>query len=327
MKSKSNGVSLPDGKPPSLGGDASNGGSPDGDNGMTADAGRNGPNYKFTTFNGPGANTGGTTVNGISSTGMIVGFSANKNGTKLTNFVRDKNGTFTVLDVQSATATANGVNKDGKVVGASGTNAFLDVNNVVTLLAAASPGNTTAEIAFGINDHAAIVGQYTKTDGSSPGYLLVDTTFTSIAPPTAQATNAQGVNNNGLVIGFFATAAALAGPIVDGNPAQHGFLFDSTTSTYTMLPDPNVPGVFVTQYLGINDMNQAVGYWQDMAGNQHGFIYDRAANAFTLLDAPDAMPVGGVSTTQMVGIDNAGNIAGFFIDGAGAQHGFVAVPQ
>jgi hypothetical protein len=332
MHPKSNGNgSQPPGMPPP-GVDAANGGSPDGggtpnDSGMPNDGGTTVNGYKFVTFDGPGMHAGGTTVNGISSAGVIVGFAANKAGTKLFNFLRNPDGSLTTIAVQSPTATANAVNKTDVVVGATGANAFVYTNMVETTLAAASPGDTTAEIAFGINDSGAIVGQYTKVDGSSPGFLLVNNTFTSIAPPNAQATNAQGINNNGLVIGFFATAAALAGPIVAGNPAQHGFLFDSASSTYSMLPDPDVPGLFLTQYLSINDTNQAVGYWQDTAGNQHGFIYDRTAMAIKLLDAPDAKPVAGISITQIVGIDHAGNIAGFFVDAAGMQHGFYASPQ
>jgi hypothetical protein len=309
------------------------GGTPgvDAPRGTTTDGsgGGNSRVYTFLNFDGPGTNTGGTVVDGISSTGAIVGFSTNAADGSLTNFIRKPDGTFTLLGLDSATAVANSANRAGNVVGVTGMNAFLysTQDQLETTLAPASPGNTTAEIAFGINDHGAIVGQDTKNDGSSPGFLLINHTFTTISPPNAMSVNAQGVNNNGLVVGFSSTAAQLAGPVIANNPEQHGFLFDSVMSTYSTLPDPNVQGLFLTQYLGINDVNQAVGYWQDMAGNQHGVIYDPTTNIVITLDSPDARPSGGVSVTQIVGISNSGELAGFYLDANGVSHGFYAMPQ
>ncbi len=281
--------------------------------------------YQFTVFDGPGDHAGGTTVNGINGAGDVVGFSANMGATTLTNFVRKPDGTFTMLNLGGATAMANGINMNGEIVGVSGNNAIVDTNGTTTALKP-TPGSQ-AEAAFGINDAGAIVGQYTAPDKTMPGFLQVNNVYTKVAPATAAATNAQGVNKKGVVIGFFATAAALAGKTVDGNPMQHGFAFDSAAATYTMLPDPKQPNLFTTQFLGINDNNQAVGYWQDVAGNQHGFIYDLAAKTFAFLDAPAAAPVKGVTTTQIVGINDNGEIAGFFVDAQGVQHGFVAKPQ
>jgi hypothetical protein len=283
--------------------------------------------YIFHNFDGPGSTNGNTVVDGMSTSGAVVGFSSTPVDANLTNFIRNPDGTFTLLGLDSTTAVANGVNRTGNVVGVTGTNAFFYTNHVETMIALASPGDTTAEIAFGINDHGAIVGQFTKGDGSSPGFLLANNTFTTISPPNAKSVNAQGVNVNGMVIGFFSTAAQLAGPVIADNPEQHGFLFDSTTSTYSALPDPSVQGLFLTQYLGINDMNRAVGYWQDMAGNQHGVIYDQPSNTLITLDSPDAKPSGGTTVTQIVGIANNGQIAGFYVDANGQSHGFYATPQ
>ncbi len=287
--------------------------------------------YRFQTFDGPGDHAGGTTVNAINESGDVLGFSANANGSILTNFIRSRTGTFTTLDLGDPAATAIGINAGKQVVGAAADKAVLlrGVGQMpVAPLAAALPGNTKTEAAFGINNSGMIVGQYTRTDtGASPGFLLANGTFTTINPMTAQATNAQGINDNGLVVGFFATAAALAGPVIADNVAEHGFLFDAATGAYALLPDPQQPNLFLSQHLGINDRNQTVGYWQDMAGSQHGFLYDLQAKSFTFIDAPGAAPVGGVSVTQVVGINNSGEIAGFFIDAAGVQHGFFATPR
>ncbi len=313
------------------GGPNGHGGGGNADGGAAMPPGNAAAKYQFQTFDGPGDHAGGTTVNAINENGDVLGFSSNANGSVLTNFIRAKNGMFTMLDLGDPGAMAIGINAGRQVVGAVGDNAVMvhGVGQMMTVvpLAAAMPGNTKSEAAFGINNSGMIVGQYTRNDGASPGFLLAGGTFTTIIPTGAQATNAQGINGNGLVVGFFATAAAVAGPVIADNVAEHGFLFDSATGAVTLLPDPQQPNLFLSQYLGINDRNQTVGYWQDMAGSQHGFLYDLQAKSFTFIDAPDAAPVGGVSVTQIVGIDNNGEIAGFFVDAAGVQHGFFATPR
>jgi hypothetical protein len=290
-----------------------------------------GAGYTFTSFDGPGDHAGGTTVNGISSNGFVVGFSSNADGSVLTPFVRGPNGSFTVLDLGDPKAQGIGINGMGLVVGGSGQSAIaLETRSMrLTVLPAVTYSNTATELAFGINDRGSIVGQYTTLTASttSPGFLYAAGAFTTVSPPMAAATNAQGVDQHGRVVGFFSTAAQLAGPVIAGNPEQHGFLFDSASGSYTMLPDPMQPNLFLSQYLAINDTGRAAGYWQDMAGSQHGFIYDIASMTFTLIDHPDAAPVDGVSTTQIVGISSSNEIAGFFIDANGAQHGFYAAPR
>jgi hypothetical protein len=286
--------------------------------------------YMFMMFDGPGDNAGGTTVNAISESGDVLGFSSNADGSVLTNFIRARSGSFTTLDLGDPGAMAIGINAAKVVVGATGDNAFSDRTNAmnVVMLPPALAGKTMSEAAFGINNGGMVVGQYTRSDtGASPGFLLADGKFTDVNPTNAQVTNAQGINNDGMVVGFFATAAAVAGPVIADNVAQHGFLFDSATGVYTPLPDPQQPNLFLSQYLGINDQSQTVGYWQDMAGSQHGFRYDLLTKTFTFIDEPDAAPVAGVSVTQVVGINNGGDIAGFFIDANGVQHGFFATPR
>lgn len=280
--------------------------------------------YQFTSFDGPNS-VGGTTVNGINNNGAIVGFSMDAVPPTLdTNFVRNPDGSFTILNnLGSSLANANGINAANQVVGATGTNAFLLDNGymTLTLLPPANPGNTTSEVAFGINDNGAIVGQYVDSaSGNTPGFVYAAKAFTILTPTaTATVTNAQGINNNGLVTGFYSA---------DGIH-QHGFLFNTNTAQYTLLADPVQPDLFFTQFLGINDKNQAVGYYQNNAGSQHGFLFDIATGRYTFLDDPNATTINGVSTTQITGINNSGEITGFYVGADGLQHGFFArnVPE
>src|SRR5437764_1435143 len=57
--------------------------------------------YNFTSFDGPGNNGGGTTVNGLNNNGDLVGFTSDNAATPtfFSNFIRNANGTFTALPI------------------------------------------------------------------------------------------------------------------------------------------------------------------------------------------------------------------------------------
>ena len=273
--------------------------------------------YNFVTVNGSGDNGGGTTINAISNSGALVGFSTNANQTVLTNFVRNANGTFGVLNINNdPLANANGINANGVVVGTTAGQAFSDQSGLVTLLPAVAPGDTASETAFGINDQGMIVGQFVQNStDTSPGFVDINGQFTVLNPvANTFATNAQSINNQGIVAGFYDT---------DGEH-QHGFLYNTNTKRYTLLADPVQPNLFLTQFLGINDNGIAVGYWQDAGGNQHGFLYNIATQSYTFLDEPNAGFSGGIEITQITGINDANEIAGFYVGSDGVQRGFFA---
>jgi probable HAF family extracellular repeat protein len=145
--------------------------------------------------------------------------------------------------------------------------------------------------------------------------------FTTLNP-TAQAlvTNARGVNNNGIVVGFYA----------DNNnaTAQHGFLYNTSSKMFTLIADPTPvlstgQSIVLTQFLGINVAGLTSGYYQTTDGSQHGFIYDTTKDTYTFLDDPNA-PTSGFSITQITGINDSDELSGFYIDASGVQHGFVA---
>ena len=271
----------------------------------------------FTNFDGPPDNTQGTTVNGINNLGQAVGFSTAANGA-FNNFVRNVDGSFTLLNFAgSAEAMANGLNSNGQVVGGLGATAFFLTNGGNTVITIPSVTSTTsAEVAFGINDKGTIVGQYTdSTTRNSPGFVLAKGSFTTLNPVANDfQVFAQGINNNGQVVGFYNT---------DG-VHDHGFLFNTNTSSYTLLGDPNVANLLFTQFLGINDHNEAVGYYQTNDGSQHGFLFNIGTGMYTFADDPNAA-TSGLSITQITGISNSGEIAGFYVDAqSGLQRGFVA---
>ncbi len=275
--------------------------------------------YNFTSFDGPGNNAGGTTVNGIDNNGDVVGFSSDNaaNPTLFTNFIRNSNGLFTPLAIGGdPLAMANGVNDSLTVVGGLSTGIAFEIAGGILSTLAAVNGTTANQTAFGVSDTGLIVGQYTDSVlDATLGYLLQGGTYTTLIPVVnAAVTNAQSVNNNGLVTGFYS---------IDG-VHQHPFFYNSVTHSFTLPSDPNIPNLVLTQFLGINDQGIVSGYYQLPDGSQHGLLYNSNTQTYTFLDDPNAA-VGGVSITQITGIDDSGEIAGFYVDATtGLQRGFVA---
>ncbi|MGA9922442.1 MAG: hypothetical protein WBQ29_03495, partial [Isosphaeraceae bacterium] len=230
----------------------------------------------------------------------------------------------------STTAMAFGINSAGTVVGTDGHGNAFSLNRHGVLKTFIPPGGTSAT-AFGINDRVNIVGQFV-TSTATPGFILVHggKSFITINQPTgvtSDVINAQGINNHGLVVGFYL-----------GNDGQvHGFTASDRaakngTLTGTAVADPTIPAVpgepgatFVfSQILGINDHGIAVGYYGDSTTSQHGFIYNTNTGKYTFLDDPSEAFDNGVEVTQITGITNSGEITGFYSDANGVFHGFVA---
>jgi hypothetical protein len=153
------------------------------------------------------------------------------------------------------------------------------------------------------------------------------TTYTINAPSGPNTVNAQGINNLGLIVGFY----------VGTDGQQHGFVASEWSArkgviTGTAVADPVIPAVagepgatFVfSQILGINDQGIAVGYYGDSTASQHGFLYNTHTGQYAFLDDPSEAFHNGVEVTQITGITDSDEITGFYSDANGVFHGFVA---
>jgi hypothetical protein len=290
--------------------------------------------YRFTNFDyAPLTGTAtGSNVNGISNSGQVTGTTVDVNGAPtFINFSGNPfAGTLNQLNT-GAGQMAFGINKNGDVVGGNGTNAFL-LPNGGTLQNFTTPA--TAINAFGINDNGNIVGQF-ASGNNTPGFILSNvnsTTFTTINQPTgitSDVINAQGINNHGLVVGFYLGNDGQVHGFTANMPATPGGNITATAVTDPTIPaNPNEPGAtFVfSQILGINDNGLAVGYFGDSTTSQHGYFYNTLTQTYTFLDDPSAAFHDGVEITQITGINNAGDIAGFYTDANGTFHSFIATP-
>lgn len=272
----------------------------------------------------------GSNVNGISNRGYVVGTTVDaNNASTFTNFDGTPERTFR-LDTDAG-GTALGINSLGEVVGTKNGVAFFELNRNADTQPLLVPAN--ASNAFGINDEGNIVGMYTNKTNQTPGFLLRDykshSYITINAPSGPNAVNAQSINNFGLIVGFYMGT--------DGQ--AHGFKAEASraykdTLTGTPISDPKIPAVagepgatFVfSQILSVNDRGIAVGYYGDSTTSQHGFIYDTNTGQYTFLDDPAEAFNNGVEVTQITGISDSGELAGFYTDANGAAHSFTACP-
>lgn len=289
--------------------------------------------YTFTNFDyAPLTGTAtGSNVNGISNSGLVTGTTVDVNGMPtFTNFAGNPlTGTLTQLNTGTG-QTALGIDSAGNVVGGNGTNAFY-LPNGGSLQNLTTP--TNAINAFGINDKGNIVGQFTS-GANTPGFILnsiTSSTFTTINQPTgvtSDVINAQGINNHGLVVGFYMGNDGQVHGFTATMPSTPGTITGTAVADPTIPSNPHEPGAtFVfSQILGVNDNGLAVGYYGDSTLSQHGYFYNTNTGTYTFLDDPAAMFHNGVEVTQITGINNAGDIAGFYTDANGTFHSFIAVP-
>jgi len=288
--------------------------------------------YTFLNVDGPNAGTNagaGTNLNGLSNRGVAVGFDIDNNG-GVHNFVGDVFGTSAVLNISgSPAAMAFGINRADEVVGTDGNgNAFfLRRDKVHTFI----PGGGSAATAFGINDNGNIVGQYTLNN-QMPGFFLANHEGGLVridAPSGPDIVNAQGVSQKGEVVGFYVgTDGQDHGFMADVYRGRHGQLTGTAIADSTIPAVAGEPGAtFVfSQILGLNNHGIAVGYYGDSTTSQHGFLYDLNTGQYTFLDDPAEAFNNGVEVTQITGINDSGEITGFYSDANGVFHGFFAWP-
>jgi hypothetical protein len=175
---------------------------------------------------------------------------------------------------------------------------------------------------LGINNFDEAAGFWTDNNGHLHGFVVqIDTqslsssTFIEIPPttfPGAVATQASDITNNDQVCGFW----------TDANGNNHGFIgfLGQTFSSFKV----RINGVAATSTspFGCNDQGEIVGSFTDKDGYVHGFIF--FAGRFFQFDAPGSSqtPAFGVMGTLINGVNDRGDIVGFFSDGMNVN-GFV----
>ncbi len=206
------------------------------------------------------------------------------------------------------------------------THGFVDSNGVQTAIddPAGSPPNVTAPVQnlLGINDIGKAAGFWMDNKGHEHGFVVTiearnpqSSKFTEIPPATfagAVATQASDITGANTVCGFWTDAK--------GN--NHGFFGRLGHRLATF--DVRIKGVTAasTSPFGCNNDGEIVGSFTDGKGAVHGFIFNRGK--FSQFDAAGSSQTAafGVMGTLINGVNDLGEIVGFFSDGT-KVHGFV----
>lgn len=248
--------------------------------------------YRFRAVSVPGLDD--TVATAISDDGNISGYGTGSTGQ--TGFF-DRSGRKTLVYVPGSTGTrASGVNDQGSVVGtysdATGTHGFEYTSGIYTTIDAPAPAlpNTTSLVA--VNNSGQIAGNSLASDvilnSKADGFILSSSMFGFVASPGNFFT-INNINNLGQYVGSF------------GGVLLFSASFSSRYTTHFPITDT---------LDAINDSGQ-------MILNKSYVI----ASPTTTLGAPVQFPY--AVSTQILGLNDAGDIAGSYDDASGRSHAFV----
>ncbi len=178
----------------------------------------------------------------------------------------------------------------------------------------ASPASPPVDQLLGINDRDVAVGFYTDANGNNHGYEynISRNTYSAVVDPNSPGASltTAAINQYRQVAGFYTNP-------VTGN--TDGFLLTDRDS----FRDLAAPDASSTMALGVNDFDEVVGVYQVGTGSNavmHGFTWT-PESGFRTVDDPN-----GVGTTTINGVNDQGQLVGFYVDSAGNTDGLLATP-
>jgi hypothetical protein len=174
-----------------------------------------------------------------------------------------------------------------------------------------SPAAPPVDQLLGVNDNDVAVGFYTDANGNNHGYEynIGQHRFSTVAEAGVTNLTAAAVNNRNDVAGFYVNAGG----------RTDGFL---KVRNQTFI-DLAVPGAASTMALGVNNYDEVVGVYTTGSGSSalmHGFTWT-PQHGFRTVDDPH-----GAGTTTINGVNDRGQLVGFYVDSAGNTDGFLATP-
>jgi hypothetical protein len=171
-----------------------------------------------------------------------------------------------------------------------------------------NPASPVTDQLLGVNDSDIAVGFWVDGGGNNHGYEYNITTnsYSSVVDPQNPTTalQATAINDHGDIAGNVGT---------DGFLLTHGGKFITLSA----------PGASATMALGVNNYDEVVGTYTVGSGSSavmHGFTWT-ASHGFTTVDDPH-----GIGTTTVNGVNDHGQLVGFYVDSAGNTDGFLATP-
>jgi hypothetical protein len=170
---------------------------------------------------------------------------------------------------------------------------------------------------LGINNQGQIAGYFGSGAKGHPnkGYVLnlgQVSSFTNENFPSGIQTQVIGVNDSGVSVGFYSTQNTKS---MSNN--NFGF-YDWNGQFHSVnFPTRNMAEPPVNQLLGVNNSDIAVGFYMGAKGQAHSYAYSIRSGWF------HRIRVHGSTSTTASGINNRGDIAGFYTGRAGVTRGFL----
>lgn len=218
---------------------------------------------------------------------------------------------FVVPD--AASTTLFDVNNSGTLVGysispsgyASG---FIYEGDTLTPLE--GPVGSISSHAVGISDDGVVVGNYSTGFEVSLGFIYVGGSYASFSVAGADGTWLRGISPDGRYIsGYYYSSAFGTYP---------GFVYDIVAGSLAQVSRPDS---LQTIPQGINSNGLMVGSDTVLLGT---FSYDRPGFTYDIATATRTdLSIAGAFKTAFRSIDDAGTLAGWFIDADRRVHGFV----
>ena len=249
--------------------------------------------------------------------------------------------------------SAGGVNNLGDIVGLYDPNTvgtgFLYSNGKLQTIGCSTPRNDYAQ---GINDNRVVVGGC----NSPKAYIYQNGVFTFVTYPNAQQTWFTGINNKGVIVGYYVGSGAqhllhgfvyvngkftllpssvtvatginnkgmVAGISCNSSQVCNGVVLTKGSKGWQVQRKVFYPGAANTYVNGINDDGDLAGDWTSgLNVPQQAFVYRKSSNQFVGLDFSNNN-----NLAIAFGINNAGEIVGEYSPAnGGAISGFYGTVQ
>jgi hypothetical protein len=137
-------------------------------------------------------------------------------------------------------------------------------------------------------------------------YHIATQTFTPLTVSGANNSTATGIDNSGVISGFYNNGTSDVAFIDNAGAFSFFQAFGDST-----------------QFFGINNTGYAVGTYQDRSGQFHGVLYNIATQSFQSIDDPLAAAGAGNGAT-LNGINNQDQLVGFYANADGNTIGLLA---
>jgi len=204
-----------------------------------------------------------------------------------------------------------GVNDSGTIAGFdnSVTNAGFTLTLPANFTVVNFPGAASTQVT-GINAAGDLSGLYVDTNGNTHGFTRIGGTFTTVDNPASTVFNqALGINNSDETVGYYALTQA-------GSPGD--IAYSQKSGAFTNI-NALLPANFNSQAVGINSDSTPwiVGFYQPDSQLLTSFGFVDEGGVIHTID-----PFGS-TFTQALGVNNEGEIVGFYVDGNGVQHGYI----